>query len=106
MIEKTYKNAFGDDLFVEEFTRKEFKEAAIDFIDNAKWCEECDIPMEDTIYIQYKDGSRFSYYDAFGFEGKFKRTNIVFGIISNSCTQQVFGDYTVNGQGIVEFEEE
>lgn len=97
-----HHNEFGDEVIVEEFQRREFADLAATCIDDAKYCDECDAPYEDTIYIEYRDGSTFSYYDSFGFEGKFSRTNIAFGVISNSCTQQVVGDYIVNERGIVE----
>ena len=102
MIERTYHNEFGDEVFVEEFQRREFANLAAMCVDDAKYCDECDVPYEDTIYIKYKDGSTFSYYDAFGFEGRFRKTNIKFGVISNACTQQVVGEYVMTENGIVE----
>lgn len=101
MAEKTYIRN-GEEFMVEEYGRREFASIVGQCIEDARWANDCDMPYEDTIFVQYKDGSTFSYYDAFGFEGRFLKTNIAFGVISNSCTQQVTGSYDVDENGIAQ----
>lgn len=98
---KTYQREYGE-VIVEECTRKEFVELAGEFVDNAEWCDSLGIAVDDSLYIDYKDGSNFSYFDYLGFAGMFKTSRISFGVISNSATYQVFGKYTVNEDMVVE----
>lgn len=101
MKTKTYKTINGE-VIVEECTRKEFVELAKDFAGNAEWCDSLGIEVEDTISIDYKNGTSYSYYDWYGSEGEFKVSGIAFGVISNSCTYQVVGSYAVDDNGILE----
>lgn len=112
MKAKTYQREYGE-VIVEECTRKEFVELAQELVNEARYWEnmadlagldyadyyaELDMAMT----ITYKDGSICTYHDGFGIEGKFRRAGIVYGEISNSCTYQVFGEYTVNEDMVVE----
>ena len=103
MKAKTYQREYGE-VIVEECTRKEFVELAQELVNEARYWggvhgyAELDMAMT----ITYKDGSICTYHDGFGIEGKFRRTGIVYGEICNSCTYQVFGEYTVNEDMVVE----
>lgn len=101
MKTKTYKREFGE-IIVEEFARGEFVELAKEFVDNAEWCDSLGIELEETISIDYKDGTSYSYHDWVGHEGRFKVSGMKFGVISNPCTYQVFGAYRVDENGILE----
>lgn len=102
MKTKIYKTIYDGEIIVEECTRKEFIELAKDFVDNMDWCESLGIENDDTLYIDYKDGRSFSYYQWLGTDGKFMVSNIDFGVISNSCTYQVTGAYEIDENGILE----
>lgn len=101
MKTKTYATDYGT-IIVEECTRKEFIELAKDFVCNMDWCESLGIVNDDTLYIDYKDGRSFSYYQWLGTDGKFMVSNICFGVITNAATYQVFGKYSVDENGILE----
>lgn len=71
-------------------TRKEAMEdiETMDF--DMEWWSE-----DDSLYIQYKDGSHFSVDTTFGVEGKLKKTNIDSIVYSNACTTMVFGNFVI-----------
>lgn len=98
MKAKTYQREYGE-VIVEECTRKEFVDLAQDLVNEARYW---DSALDMAMFIAYKDGTSCTYHDGFGIEGKFRRTGIVFGEISNGCTYQVFGKYTVNEDMVVE----
>lgn len=96
MKEREYEREFGP-VYVEEMTRKEFISEVQTIIEDVRYFEESGI-YEDTdmsIWIDYKDGSSFYFNDSVGINGKFRKTNIAFGVISNPCTYQVFGKYVI-----------
>ena len=102
MEQKTYTRN-GDEFIVEELTRKEFIEWALGTIEAVIVFDSFD----DTLWVEYKDGTHYycSYFDCDSSDGrefKFRKTNIAFGLISNGSTQQVFGDYEVDENGIVQ----
>lgn len=90
MKTKTYMNQYDDEIIVEELTRKEFIEWALDTIETINECDSDD----DTLWIEYKDGTHYSC--GYGPDGKFRKTNIAFGLISNGSTWQVFGEYELD----------
>lgn len=92
----THKSNFGD-IIVEKYARREFAEIALDAIDCINEYGDDD----SSVYVLYKDGREFTCSTACGAEGKFMKTNIVFGCICNPSTYQVFGNYTVSEDGIV-----
>lgn len=86
---------------VEECSRKEFIEWALGTIEAVIVSESFD----DTLWVEYKDGTHYycSYFDCDSSDSrtfKFRKTNIVFGLISNGSTWQVFGDYELDENGI------
>lgn len=94
MINKEYERN-GETFIIEEMSRKEFIEWATGTIEGIEVYNSED----DTVWVEYKDGSHYSC--GYGDEGKFRKTNIEFGVISNAATQQVFGQYEVDENGIV-----
>lgn len=50
---------------------------------------------DETLYIEYKDGSTFMAGWNGVKEGKFKRTNIKTAIYSNASTTALYGDYVI-----------
>lgn len=93
----THKSNFGD-IIVEECSRREFVEIALDTIEAIEEWDDDD----SSVYVLYKDGREFICSLERGTDGcKFMRTNIVFGCICNPSTYQVFGSYTVNEDGIL-----
>lgn len=101
MKTRTYQGQYGN-VTVEVCTKREFAQLAAEFVENAEWCEDAGVPNEDTLWIGYQDGSMFSYSDAIGFDGKFRKTGIKFGVITNAATQQVCGRFTVDECGVVQ----
>ena len=102
MQERTYTRN-GGEFIVEELTRKEFIELALETIEAVEVFES----MDDTLWVEYKDGTHYccDYFDCDTSDSrtfKFRKTNIVFGLISNGSTQQVFGAYEVDENGIVQ----
>ena len=85
-----------DELIVEELTRKEFVEWALATIDAVEECGSED----DTLWVEYEDGTRHSC--GYGSDGRFRKTGIVWGCISNGSTQQVLGAYELDENGIVQ----
>ncbi len=63
-------------------------------IEMLEW-DNLDCWVDDSLYIEYKDGSYFSVTDTFGVEGKFKKTNIKTVIYGNSATTCVYGNYRI-----------
>lgn len=102
MKQRTYTRN-GDEFIVEELTRKEFIEWALGTIEAVAQYDS----MDDTLWVEYKDGTHYycDYFDCDSSDGrvfKFRKTNIAFGLISNGSTQQVFGSYEVDENGIVQ----
>lgn len=62
----------------------------MDFSPSLEWWDD-----DDSLYIEYKDGSHFYIGTTFGVEGKLKRNNIKAVIYSNSATCAVYGDYKI-----------
>ena len=53
-----------------------------------------DMPVDDTIWVEYKDGTHFAAgFNGGEIEGIYRKTNISAIIISNACTTQVWGAY-------------
>ncbi len=103
MREREYQREFGP-VYVEEMTRKEFIGEVQCIIADVLYFEESGI-YEDTdlsVWVEYKDGSTFSFNDSCGMMGRFRKTNIVFGRISNPCTYQVFGKYVITDECLCE----
>lgn len=62
------------------------------------WIESYDfenMPEDDTIFIEYKDGKYFTAGFNGEVKGKYKRSDIKTVIISNACTVQVYGEYRI-----------
>lgn len=91
-----YRN--GEEFIIEELTRKEFKELAEWFIDDMASMA---ISSDDTLFIAYSDGTTL-YVDDGNFDGRYRKTGISFGLITNGSTQQVFGRYAVDENGMVQ----
>lgn len=91
----------GEEFIVEELNRKELKWHAEWFIEDWSGMER---DFDDVLHIEYADGSCFHLADD-GCEGRYRKTNIVFGLITNGSTQQVFGAYEVDDNGIVQRKE-
>lgn len=94
----TKETEFGATI-IEECDRREFLDFAEELIDYAK--HDCN-PCDTTMTIRYKDGSTCYVSDYYGIDGRFRKTNIVFGVIDNGSTQQVFGRYVVDEYGVVD----
>lgn len=90
MKTKTYTNQYDEEIIVEELTRKEFIEWALGTIEAVEEYGSDD----DTLWVEYKDGSHYSC--GYGTDGKFRKTNIEWGLISNGSTWQVFGEYELD----------
>ena len=103
MQERTYTRN-GSEFIVEELTRKEFVQTTQWAVEDAAWAQKAgrDPDPDTSIWVEYKDGSTFSWNDMCGAEGKWRKTNIVFGVLGNAATWQVFGDYEVDENGIVQ----
>ena len=98
MEQRTYTRN-GDEFIVEECeTQKEFVEWALGDIEAIEEYHDEDA----RVYIEYKNGDVFDCMDGFETVGKFRRTGIAFGVIDNGSTQQVFGAYEVDENGIVQ----
>ena len=95
MQERTYTRN-GSEFIVEELTRKEFVEGALGTIEAVEEYGSDD----DTLWVEYKDGTHYSC--GYGPDGTFRKTGIEWGLISNGSTQQVFGAYEVDENGIVQ----
>lgn len=54
-----------------------------------------DMPEDDSVFIQYKDGSHFYAGNGWEVEGTFKKNNIDTIIVQNACTTQLFGNYRI-----------
>lgn len=98
---KTYEISYrgmAQEFIVEELTRKEFIEIALETIDGIEeWGDE-----DSSVYVLYKDGREFMCSCGSETVGKFMRSNIQCGVIVNSATQQVFGQYLVDENGLVQ----
>ena len=100
--QRIYINEHGDEFIVEECTRKEFVQIVAWAVEDIYWANKCgcDPDPDTSIWVEYKDGSVFSWNDFCGAEGKWRKTNIVWGLVSNGSTWQVFGEYEMDGNGI------
>lgn len=101
METKTYTSEHGEKTTVKELTRKEFIERALNTIEAVCQYDS----LYDMVWVEYKDGTHYccDYFDCDSSEGrtfKFRKTNIVWGIISNGPTWQVFGEYEIDGDMI------
>ena len=97
-INEFYFNEYDVTIIVEEFENlKEAKGMINDcFINNREYIGE-----DDSLYILYKDGS--SYILTSNIEmGTYKKTNIKAVIIDNGNTYQVYGNYNLNDDAIIE----
>jgi len=93
MIAKVYRDEFGDEITVEEMTRKEAVETVEYWIE----CIE-DSPYSETdmyIWVEYNDGSFYKNYDG-DIEGVFKKRNIKGVILDDGSEYCVYGDYIVD----------
>lgn len=92
MTAKVYRDEFGDEVTVEEMTRKEAIEYVEDWIGNI----EC-VPYSTDLYIwvEYNDGSFYKNYDG-DVEGVFKKRNIRGVILDDGYEYYVYGEYTVD----------
>ena len=89
----------GDEFFVEVCdTQREFVEWALGDIEAIVEYHDEDA----RVYVEYKNGDVFDCMDGFETFGKFRKTGIAFGVIDNGSTQQVFGAYEVDENGIVQ----
>jgi hypothetical protein len=82
------------DMIIEECTKKEITEIMLETLEYG-----CN---EDSVAVLYKDGSFYSNICG-DVDGKFRRNNIKAIILDNGCTTEVYGKYTVNECGIVDF---
>ena len=82
-------------VIVEECTRKEFLDLAAEAVDYLGLADSLGIATDLTVYIEYS-GSTLYASDGYGVQGRFLKKNMVFGVIDNGTTYQVFGEYTVN----------
>lgn len=98
MNTKVYANEYGDEFIIEELSRKEFIEAALSGIEAIEEYGDDD----SHVYVVYKDGSVLDCLNGFETKGRFRKTGIKFGCVDNGSTQQVFGVYEVDENGIVQ----
>lgn len=98
MKAKTYQHEHGE-IIVEECTRKEIKEAINEALFAIRVFEDTDTAVS----IKYKDGSTYEedYFTGYP-SGRTKMTNIIFAVVDNGSTYQVFGKYTIDNNGIIE----
>lgn len=97
-VNEFYFDEFDATIIVEEFENlKEAKDMIYDcFINNREFIGE-----DDSLYLLYKDGS--SYILTNNIEiGSYKKTNIKAVVIDNGNTYQVYGDYNLNDDMIIE----
>ncbi len=98
---KTNEFYFNEDnvtIIIEEFENlKEAKDMINDcFINNREYFGE-----DDNLYILYKDGSEYVLSRHMEM-GTYKKTNIKAVVIDNGYTYQVYGDYYLNDDAIIE----
>lgn len=88
-----YFDAYTEcEISVEEMSRKEATEYAIDFIDGI---ELSNCSTDTSVYVEYKDGS--CYYNIDGdITGKFKKSNIKAIILDDGYEYYIFGSYTMS----------
>lgn len=89
-------------VIVEECSRKEFLELAAEAVDYMEFADSLGIATDQTVYIEYRNGSALYASDYYGVQGRLMKKNMVFGLIDNGTTYQVFGEYTVNDDLILE----
>lgn len=90
---KTIETKVGQVFEVWE-SRKEALHDVIDIIEGIKYALDNDQRTDDSLWIQYKDGSHY-YIGEDGEEGKFKKTNIESIIDENSSTTMFFGNVDI-----------
>lgn len=89
-------------VIVEECSRKEFLELAAEAVDYMEFADSLGIATDQTVYIEYRNGSTLYASDYYGVQGRLMKKSMVFGLIDNGTTYQVFGEYTVNDDLILE----
>lgn len=97
-VNEFYFNEYDAIVIVEEFENlKEAKDMINDcFINNREYISE-----DDSLYVLYKDGSSYILTSSIEM-GIYKKTNIKSIVIDNGNTYQVYGDYYLNDDAIIE----
>ena len=93
----TYISLASDKTVVEELTRDEFVECAMAAVEAIGLGSD-----DDTLWVEYRDGSHCAFGYGCDPVGAFRRRGISWGLSSNGSTQQVFGSYAVDENGIVQ----
>lgn len=101
MKAKTYSTNYGT-ILVEECNRREFAELASELVGYFEFADSLGIATDQTLSIDYHDGSSLHCGDYYGIEGNFRKGGIAFGFIDNGSTYMVTGKYTIDSNGILE----
>ncbi|MCQ2602365.1 MAG: hypothetical protein MJ193_00415 [Clostridia bacterium] len=99
---KTYFDEYTEcEITVEEMSRKEALQYAIDFIDGIETAGILGYSSDTSVYVEYKDGSCYINIDG-DVSGTLKKQNIKAIILDDGYEYYIYGEYKMNENMIPE----